>query len=219
MKFQETARQFKETDLKFQETARQFKETDMKFQETDRQLKETDLRLRKLDELFESQWGKLMESLVEGDLVGILNRQGIEISDTTTRLKGRIAGGGNYEFDIVAHNGHEIVVVEVKTTLRPQDVRKFIYKLENIKQWIPRYAGNTIYGGMAWLTTTAGAEEMAETEPFGGFGCWPSMARKSSCPTPTKCVRNLGRLPIPMATPQNVKASVPMPRRRCCMTC
>ena len=158
----ETERRFQETDLKFQETDRKFQETDRKFQETDRQLKETDLRLRKLDELFESQWGKLMESLVEGDLVGILNRQGIEISDTTTRLKGRIAGGGNYEFDIVAHNGHEIVVVEVKTTLRPQDVRKFIYKLENIKQWIPRYAGNTIYGGMAWLTTTAGAEEMAE---------------------------------------------------------
>ena len=28
--------------------------------------------LRKLDELFNGQWGKLMESLVEGDLVKLL---------------------------------------------------------------------------------------------------------------------------------------------------
>jgi len=35
------------------------------------------------------------------------------VDNTTTRLKGKRPGGGNYEFDRIAHNGEEIVVVEV----------------------------------------------------------------------------------------------------------
>lgn len=164
----ETDRQFKETDRKFQElresqkeTDRQFKETDRQFKETDRKFKETDRKINELNDLFTSQWGRLMESLVEGDLVKILNQRGIAISDTSTRLKGRCADGGNFEFDILAHNGHEVVVIEVKTTLRPDDVKKFLHKLGQMKHWLPRYANNTLYGGVAWLTAVAGAEDMA----------------------------------------------------------
>ena len=51
----------------FKETDRKFQETDRKFQETERLLKEqslaTEKKLNKLEELFTSQWGKLMESL------------------------------------------------------------------------------------------------------------------------------------------------------------
>ncbi len=163
LKFKETDRQLKETDLKLQEPDRQFKETDLKFQETDRQFKASDRKLQKLEDLFTSQWGRVMESLVEGDLVSILNQRGIAINDTTTRLKGRRADGGNFEFDILAHNGNEVVVIEVKTTLRPDDVKKFLRKLEKFKQWLPRYADNTIYGGMAWLTAVAGSEDMVQS--------------------------------------------------------
>ncbi|MEA3642456.1 MAG: hypothetical protein VBE63_21295 [Lamprobacter sp.] len=75
-----------------------------------------------------------MESLVEGDLVNLLRARGIAITDTSTRLKGQRADGGNYEFDILAHNGEELVVVEVKTTLRPKDVKAFLRKLDQFKQ-------------------------------------------------------------------------------------
>ena len=130
------------------------------FQETDRRFQETDRKLNQLEKLFTSQWGKLMESLVEGDLVNLLVQRGIAITDTTTRLKGKRPGGGNYEFDIIAHNGAEVVVVEVKTTLRPDDVKHFLDKLDHLKAWIPRYAHNRIYGAMAWLTAAANAEAM-----------------------------------------------------------
>lgn len=156
--FREVARRFEETDRQFKETDLR---TDRRFEETARQFKETDRKINTLSDLFTSQWGRLMESLVEGDLVKILNQRGIAIGDTSTRLKGRCADGGNFEFDILAHNGHEVVVIEVKTTLRPDDVKKFLHKLGHIKQWLPRYADNTLYGGMVWLTAVAGAEEMA----------------------------------------------------------
>ena len=162
--FKETDRKFQETDHKFQETDRKFQETDHKFQETERLLKEqslaTEKKLNKLEELFTSQWGKLMESLVEGDLVRLLTGRGIAVTDTATRIKGARADGGNYEFDLIAHDGEEIVVVEVKTTLKPDDVKRFITKLDHLKGWMPRYAHNRIYGAMAWLTADAGAEAM-----------------------------------------------------------
>lgn len=141
---------------------RLFQETDRKFQETDRKFQETDQKLKDLRDLFTSQWGRLMEALVEGDLVPLLIQRGIPVSDTSTRLKGKRSDGGNYEFDILAHNGTEMVVVEVKTTLRPDDVKHFLYKLDHLKDWIPRYANNHIYGAMAWLAADAGAEAMVE---------------------------------------------------------
>jgi len=147
----------------FRETDRKFQETDRKFQETDRKFQETDRKINALERLFTSQWGKLMESLVEGDLINILNARGIGITDTSSRLKGKCPDGGNFEFDIIAHNGEEIVVVEVKTTLRPKDVTLFLDKLGRIKEWLPRYQKNRIYGAMAWLTADAGAEVMVDS--------------------------------------------------------
>ncbi len=137
-----------------------FKETDRKFQDTDRQFKETDRKLRKLEALFTSQWGKLMESLVEGDLVAILNQRGIAIQDTTMRLKRKLPDGGRAEFDIIAHSGEVVVIIEVNTTLKPKDVDRFTHKLDQFKTWVPRYQKNTLYGGMAWLSADASAEEM-----------------------------------------------------------
>lgn len=65
--FREVWLMFKETDKKFKETDERFKETDEKFKETDEKFKETDKKMKQLQELFTSQWGRLIESLVEGD--------------------------------------------------------------------------------------------------------------------------------------------------------
>ena len=50
----------KETDAKFKDTDSWFKETDAAFKETTKKINEA-------IDLFTGQWGKLMESLVEGD--------------------------------------------------------------------------------------------------------------------------------------------------------
>ena len=127
---------FEKVWLMFQETDKRFQETDRilteKFQETDKRFQETDKKLNKLERLFTSQWGKLVESLVEGDVIPILNLRGIEVTDTLRRRSGR-RDGIDYEFDIIAINGSEIVIIEVKTTLRPEDVRDFVKKLKQAK--------------------------------------------------------------------------------------
>ena len=42
--------------------------------EMEKQRRAADKRMKKLEGMFTSQWGKLMESLVEGDLVGPVER-------------------------------------------------------------------------------------------------------------------------------------------------
>ena len=160
--FQQVWRMFQETDRmlteKFKETDRQFKETDRQLKITERQLKESDRRLRELDRLFTSQWGKLIESLVEGDLIKLLRQRNIEVESVVPRRKGS-KSGQSYEFDLIAINSTELVIVEVKTTLKPQDIKDFLKKLKNAKTFMPEYKNWIVYGAVAFLTADGSSEK------------------------------------------------------------
>ena len=86
--------------------------------ETNQQMKEYDKRFEKTRKLFETQWGKLVESLVEGKLVEMLKARGIEVRQTSQRVEvcytKQEGGIQKREFDILAVNGTEVVTVEVK---------------------------------------------------------------------------------------------------------
>jgi len=142
---------------KFKETDKQFKETDKllseKFQETDKKMKE-------LQNLFTSHWGRLIESLVKGDLVRLLQERNIPVQRTTQRVSGNYQGT-SYEFDIIAINGEEIVIVEVKTTLRPSDIKHFMGKLAKARNWLHEYRDKTIYGAIAFLQADSDCDQMA----------------------------------------------------------
>ena len=124
--------------------------------------KESDRRFRKLEELFTGQWGKLMESLVEGDLVSLLKERKIDVVATMTRIKTDREDVPNYEYDILAMNGREAVVVEVKTTLGKRDVDYFIKKLNVFKEIFKEYSNKEIYGAVAYLRENSGAVKYSE---------------------------------------------------------
>ena len=149
----------------FRELRKSQRKTDEQMQETDRRMQETDRRLKKAEDLFTTQWGKLMESLVSGDLVRLLDGRGIGVRRLAQRTLER-RGGESYEVDILAVNGEEIVVVEVKTTLRPEDVRRFRSKLGRFKEWWPEYRDRKVYGAMAFLQAADGVALHAERQGF-----------------------------------------------------
>lgn len=148
----------RETDRQMKETDRRLKE---RMQETDRQMRETDRRLKKAEDLFTTQWGRLMESLVEGDLVPLLQERGIAV-DECWREGSKRRGGEHYEIDIVAANSADVVVVEVKTTLRPKDVTRFLEKMSRFGEWFPRYRGQRTYGAVAYLQADGSVARQAE---------------------------------------------------------
>jgi len=144
--------------LDFQQVWQMFQETDLKFKQTDKKIKE-------LTALFTSQWGKLVESLVEGDLIKLLTARGIKVESTIQRRKGH-REGQNFEFDLIAINGEELVIVEVKTTLRPQDVNDFHEKLWKAKFFMPEYKNMKVYGAVAFITSEGASDRMAEKLGF-----------------------------------------------------
>jgi hypothetical protein len=155
--------------LDFQQVWKMFQETDRilteKFQETDKQFKETDRKIRELDRLFTSQWGKLVESLVEGDLIKLLKEREIQVESIIPRRRG-FKDGQNYEFDLIAINGKEMVIVEVKTTLRPDDIDDFHKKLWKAKTYMPEYHDKIIYGAVAFITADGSSDRMAQNKGF-----------------------------------------------------
>ncbi len=123
--------------------------------------RETDRRLKKAEDMFTSQWGRLMESLVQGDLVPLLQQRGIAVEMTTQRVAAS-RNGEHFELDILAANGTEAVAVEVKTTLRPRDVKRFEEKMARFREWLPAYGGHRIYGAVAYLEADESVVRQAE---------------------------------------------------------
>ena len=152
-------------NLNFDKVWFMFQETDKKFKEMEayskRNEKYTKKRIDALEKLFTGQWGKLIESLIEGDLIKLLNERGIKVQNTSTRVKG-VYNKEQFEFDIIAENGDDIVVVEVKTTLRPDDVKHFLDKLSKFKEYLPKYKNNNIFGAMAFLTDDSESAYMTQ---------------------------------------------------------
>ena len=136
--------------------------------ETDKQMKETHKGFTKARRLFETQWGKLVESLVEGKLLELLTARGIQVRQTSQRVEvcftkkdGAIQ---KREFDILAVNGSEVVAVEVKTTLTPDKVRYFLENLRDFKNYFPDYKSKRIYGAVAYLRSEGKAHLFSERE-------------------------------------------------------
>ena len=147
----------KQTDEALKKTDDQMKKTDFQMKRTDLQMKKIHKRIKELNELFTGQWGKLMESLVEGDLIKLLKKKGIDVEVTVQNIKSK-----KWQLDIVAINGEEVVVVEVKTTLSLKDVDIFIGKLKEFKMVLPKYADKKVLGAVAYLKANEGSERNAE---------------------------------------------------------
>jgi len=154
---------FNKVWLMFQETANQQKETDRQFKEMLKEQKRLDKKARDLEHLFTSKWGELVETLVEGKLIELLNSRGIPVNQTARRLEVK-HNNKQYEFDIIAINGTEAVIVEVKTTLSVKYVKEFIEKLTIVKEILPIYSPFNIIGAMSYLNHHEQAEIFAQSK-------------------------------------------------------
>ncbi len=130
--------------------------------------KATDKKIDKAFGTFSNNWGKLVESLVEGDLLKRLAEKGIQIDGTTRRLQGVIKAtkareeDKECEIDILARNGKEVVAVEVKSDCNKQDVNDFLDVLKDFTRYFREYRDKVVYGAMAYLRIQKGADKYAE---------------------------------------------------------
>ncbi len=149
--------------LQSKETEKKFKDTDKKFQDTDRKFQEYQKQMRKIETKFYSQWGRFVESLVEVTVLKLLQDKGIRVERTLLREKA-FYKNRQFEIDIIAKNGLEVVAVEVKTTLNPEDVKEFIEELKLFKGVFPEYADKKLYGAVAYIGKEGDADKFAESK-------------------------------------------------------
>ena len=119
-----------------------------------RQVAETSKALNEANGNFNNKWGHFLEGLTEGDLDRLLRERGIKVIKTLpsgVKIK-RKDGTIKAEYDLIAINGTEVVIVEVKTTLNNIKIDQFIKKLGQVRNNFPEYSDKKIYAGVAYMT-------------------------------------------------------------------
>ena len=106
-----------------------------------------------------------MESLVEGDLVQLLQRRGVKVTEVYAR-RHPLGDARQRELDILAWNGSDVVAVEVKTTLLVKDVRRFEETMWEVPTLLPLKGALRYYGAVAYLRAESKAQIYAERRGF-----------------------------------------------------
>ena len=113
----------------------------------------------------DNRWRKLIEALVEGNLLKLLRDANVEVIRVFSGVRSRIHETWR-EYDLVAVGDSEEVVVEVKTTLRVSDVERFTARIRDFREWRPDHARPRVWGALAYLTTKGNASHATEDAGF-----------------------------------------------------
>ncbi len=118
--------------------------------EADRQIRETWRQINKMDGKYGNLWGDLVEALIQGNLIEALKEEDLDVKkiipNYTGHLNGRIK-----EYDLIALNGREAVVVEAKSTLSEKKADEFLKAMAQFKDYCPEFSHLTVYAGIAGL--------------------------------------------------------------------
>ena len=165
--FEETSRQFEEIGQKFEETSRlieknsqQIEKNSQQIEKNSQQIEENGQQIKALRELYTTQWGRLIEALVEPGSVKLFTDRGIDVRMVFPRIHGK-KNGRHFEIDLLLANTSEIVVIEVKTTLKVDDIDHFCRKLDTITDFFPVYKEFKVYGAVAGVQINEGIGEYA----------------------------------------------------------
>ena len=168
--FQETGQRFRETDKKFRETDKKFRETDEKFRETDEKFRETDRKLDHLDAIvartsrnvddLTGKWGKFLEGMVAPACKTLFADHNIPVHKVLQRVQAEYVGR-TMEIDIMVVNEGYVVLVEVKSTLKVDDVRDHLDRLAQFREFFPEYADRKILSAVAGIVIEEQADRFA----------------------------------------------------------
>ena len=144
-KFAETTEQMRESDRKLE---RLFQETDRKFAETSEQMKETDKQIQKSAEQIRrtsqevgklgSRVGDMVEDMVGGgNIVAQFCDLGHHvIAHSRRKIFGERGTDASGQIDLFLEDGDIAILVEVKTTLKNEDILDHIERMEKYRNWV-----------------------------------------------------------------------------------
>jgi len=141
-----------------------FRETDRRLdqrrEETRQEIAALSAQTRAAQELFTGQWGRLLEALVRPGVVELFQARGIR-GQPQPGAATDAPGRREMEIDLLLVNGDALVVVEVKSTLRVDDVRTLVKDLKRFPEFFPEYRDYRLFGAVAALAINESADRYA----------------------------------------------------------
>ncbi|MBF8274899.1 MAG: DUF3782 protein [Magnetococcales bacterium] len=149
-----------ETDRRSQETDRKFQETDRKLQETGRIVKEVSRQIGQLG----GRWGEFVEGLIAPACETLFLDRGIPVHRVYPRAKAKYPGNRHMEIDLLVVNTDAVVLVEVKSRLREENLREHLTRLAEFKEFFPEYANKRVMGAVAGIVMEENVKRFAMNE-------------------------------------------------------
>jgi hypothetical protein len=145
------------------EIGKAHKELERAHRETERAIKETQRNIGGLNNTL----GSLVEHIMTPDLPRKFKHFGFTF-DRITTVKWAAGKGNIYtEIDGLLENGHQAMVVEVKTTLRREDVDDHRKRMERVRKYADEHNDKREFlGAMAAMITNKDTKEYALSNGF-----------------------------------------------------
>jgi len=158
--FRQTTLQMQETDRMIHENTLQMKETDRKIEESARQLKELQRELGNLG----SSVGRIIENMVKGKIIKKFQALGYDVTGCSPNKEFASEELGLLgEIDLLLEDGPVNILIEVKTTLKTDDVRDHMKRIGNYR----RHVESKGFGGpRRFIGAVAGAVVSPGTVKF-----------------------------------------------------
>ncbi|MEO0168769.1 MAG: hypothetical protein ABIL42_00900 [candidate division WOR-3 bacterium] len=155
------AKRQEETDKMLKETDKKIKELAEKHAETEEQIKKLSIQISKVSEEVRNTtkavanlngiWKDYTEDTIREGLEYALKELGFEGFRVRENLKSKM-DGDSMEIDGLVLGDDYVIVLEVKTTLRVDDVDEFVEELEKrFLKFFPEYKGYKLYGAVAGM--------------------------------------------------------------------
>lgn len=146
----EIDRQIKEDRERLLESKLEWDAALKRMEETDAIAKQCLNETKYLRNLFQTEWGRLIESLCTPAALKLFSDLDIGISHIYTEgRKAKDNGIDRMEADIILCNGSVAVVGEVKTTCTVKHVDRFLEKMKKFKTMYPEFSSKTVYAAVA----------------------------------------------------------------------
>ena len=153
----ELAQLGKENREKIGKLVDQQDKTSASIAELTEQVKNLGKQIGGVDKIF----GDMAEYVSYNNLKSLLREQAsIAIDRVAKRLK-VFREEKDYEFDLIAPGPGVVVVIEVKTTLRSDNISDFAAIMPKFTDFCSEYEGRDVYGGFAYMKAQDGAEALA----------------------------------------------------------
>ena len=150
-------------DITLEEVWKLFRETDQMFRDTDDKLDWLEAIVartsRNVDDLI-GKWSKFLEGLVAPACKTLFAERQIPVHKVSQRVHAEYEGRA-MEIDILGVNVNHVVLVEVKSTLKVDDVREHLERLAQFREFFPEYADKKVLGAVAGIVIEEQADRFA----------------------------------------------------------